>query len=132
LRKQLDTARWEPDSFCSIAGLSLKPQRAAARRKCCIGDALTMTPPVTGNGMSMAFESAEMAIDPLVTYSRGEGDWPQIQRQIALRCDAAFSRRLAWARVLQWLVVTPALSDRLGLALLRSNWLWQLMFAKTR
>ena len=37
------------------------PQRAAARAECCIGDAITMIPPVTGNGMSMAFESAEMA-----------------------------------------------------------------------
>ena len=64
LRERLGAAEFEPDSFCSVAGLQLKPQRASAKEECCIGDALTMTPPVTGNGMSMAFESAEMAVPP--------------------------------------------------------------------
>ena len=31
-----------------------------------------MIPPVTGNGMSMAFESAELAVAPLAAWSRGE------------------------------------------------------------
>jgi 2-polyprenyl-6-methoxyphenol hydroxylase-like FAD-dependent oxidoreductase len=91
-----------------------------------------MTPPVTGNGMSMAFESAEMAIGPLAAYSRGQINWEEAQRQIAALCDAAFSRRLAWARVLQWMMVSPAIQSRLGEFLLRSDWLWRLMFAQTR
>jgi 2-polyprenyl-6-methoxyphenol hydroxylase-like FAD-dependent oxidoreductase len=132
LRDRLNRAQFEPDSFCSVAGLSLKPQRAAAKKECCIGDALTMTPPVTGNGMSMAFESAEMAIEPLAAYSLGRLDWTQAQKQIALRCDAAFLRRLAWARLLQWLMISPMFQGWLGKFLLRSDWLWRLMFAETR
>src|SRR5208283_4167939 len=112
-------AEFEPDSFCSVAGLQLKPQRAAEKTECCIGDALTMTPPVTGNGMSMAFESAAMAVEPLAAYSCGQLNWRQIQAQIARRCDAAFSRRLAWARRLQWMMISPALQGRLGAMLLR-------------
>ena len=65
LRERLASARFDENSFCSVAGLSLKPQRAAEKTECCIGDAVTMIPPVTGNGMSMAFESAEIAIDPV-------------------------------------------------------------------
>jgi flavin-dependent dehydrogenase len=91
-----------------------------------------MTPPVTGNGMSMAFESAEMAVEPLAAYSCGKLNWMQARQQIARRCDAAFSRRLAWARLLQSVMISPALAGRPGAMLLRSGWLWRLMFARTR
>ena len=132
LRERLAEARFEPDSVCSVAGLSLKPQRAVDRQDCCIGDALTMTPPVTGNGMSMAFESAEIAVEPLAAYSRGKLSWAEARQRIALECDAAFSRRLAWARGLQWMMFSPALRGGLGAMVLRSERIWSLMFAKTR
>ncbi|HEX4349748.1 MAG TPA: hypothetical protein VH251_05155, partial [Verrucomicrobiae bacterium] len=132
LQERLSGAEFEAGSFCSVAGLQLKPQRASARSECCIGDALTMTPPVTGNGMSMALESAEFAIEPLVAYSAGRLDWAAARRQIAQRCDAAFATRLAWARRLQWMMISPALQGRLGSMLLRSERLWTFMFARTR
>jgi 2-polyprenyl-6-methoxyphenol hydroxylase-like FAD-dependent oxidoreductase len=132
LRERLNTAEFEQGSFCSVAGIQLKPQRATDKKECCIGDALTMTPPVTGNGMSMAFESAEAAIEPLTAYSRGRLNWAEAQRQIAHRCDAAFSRRLTWARVLQWMIVSPPLHSGLKKFLLRSDLIWRLMFAQTR
>src|SRR5204862_4902276 len=69
LRERLAGAAFEESSFCSVAGLFLQPRRASISPECRIGDALTMTPPVTGNGMSMAFESAEIALDPLTAYS---------------------------------------------------------------
>lgn len=132
LRERLGAVEFEPRSFCSVAGLQLKPQRASAKAECRIGDALTMTPPVTGNGMSMAFESAEMAIAPLAAYSRGQLTWAQAQGEIAFACDAAFSRRLAWARLLQWMMVSPLLQRGFGKFLLRSEWLWEWMFERTR
>jgi 2-polyprenyl-6-methoxyphenol hydroxylase-like FAD-dependent oxidoreductase len=132
LRERLDAAQFEPDSFCSVAGIQLKPHRASTQKECRIGDALTMTPPVTGNGMSMAFESAEAAIEPLAAYSRGQLKWDDARRQIAHRCDTAFSRRLAWARVLQWMIISQTIHDGLKKILLRSDWLWKLMFAQTR
>ena len=46
--------------------------------------------------------------------------------------DAAFMRRLAWARVLQWMMISPVLQGRPGPMLLRSDWLWRFMFAQTR
>ena len=64
LQQRLAAAEFDEKSFCAVAGISLRPQRAAARAECCVGDAITMIPPVTGNGMSMAFESAGMAIEP--------------------------------------------------------------------
>jgi 2-polyprenyl-6-methoxyphenol hydroxylase-like FAD-dependent oxidoreductase len=132
LRERLRRAEFDPDSFCSVAGLALQPQRAAARAECCIGDRLTMTPPVTGNGMSMAFESAELAMGPLADYSQGRLDWPAARQRLAQRCDAAFARRLVWGRRLQWMMLSPALQGRWGAWLLRSDWLWRFLFERTR
>ena len=132
LRERLNGAEFEPGSFCSVAGIQLKPQRATGKQECCVGDALTMTPPATGNGMSMAFESAEAAMESLTAYSRGQLNWADAQRQIAQRCDAVFSRRLAWARVLQWMIVSPPIHFGLKKFLLRSDLVWRLMFAQTR
>lgn len=132
LHERLETACFDPDSFCSVAGLQLKPQRATDHADCCIGDALTMTPPVTGNGMSMALESAELAIEPLVAYGRGRLDWRAARAQIARNCDTAFARRLVWAKRLQTMMDSPALHGRLGSILMRSERLWTFLFNRTR
>ncbi len=132
LNQRLAAAEFDEDSFCAIAGLSLRPQRAAARAEVCIGDAITMIPPVTGNGMSMAFESAELAVEPLVAWSRGEISWAVAQKQIARACDATFARRLAWAQWLQRGLLTPALQNPLMTLASRSDWFWRLAFERTR
>jgi 2-polyprenyl-6-methoxyphenol hydroxylase-like FAD-dependent oxidoreductase len=132
LCKRLSSATFDRASACSVAGISLRPQRAADLSELCVGDALTMTPPVTGNGMSMAFESAELAVGPLVAYSHGKIDWPQARQTVARDCDRAFSRRLAWARVLQWMMFSRIFKGPMAALILRSNWLWQTMFTHTR
>jgi menaquinone-9 beta-reductase len=132
LHERMREAVFVEESFCSVAGLRLRPQRAVGRPECCIGDALTMIPPVTGNGMSMAFESAEMAIEPLRRYSQGDISWSEARQQIATACDRAFRRRLAWARWLQSAIFFRPLHGKLGAAVLRSNAFWHFMFARTR
>ena len=132
LRQRLANAAFDENSFCAVAGLSLRPQQAAARAEICIGDAITMIPPVTGNGMSMAFESAELALVPLVAWSRGETSWSQARQKIARDCDAVFERRLAWAKWLQRIILTPALQNPLVMLAARSDWFWRMAFARTR
>ena len=132
LRERLRNAEFDQTSFCAAAGLSLQPQRAMARSDCSIGDALTMIPPVTGNGMSMAFEAAELAIEPLAAHSRGEMTWTQARQTIARSCDDAFARRLSWAIWLQWMMFTPVLRTGVGSLALNSDWLWRTMFTRTR
>ena len=132
LRQRLADAAFDETSFCAVAGLSLRPQRAAARAEICLGDAITMIPPVTGNGMSMAFESAELALAPLAAWSRGELSWLAARQKVTRDCDAAFARRLAWAKWLQRMVLTPALQNPLVALASRSDWFWHLAFARTR
>ena len=132
LQRRLAGAVFDEDSFCSVAGLPLAAQRAGSSIECRIGDAMTMIPPVTGNGMSMAFESAELAIAPLAAYSRAELTWTQAQQTVAQACDAAFAGRLAWAGWLQWMMFAPVFRGGLATVALRAEWLWRLMFANTR
>jgi 2-polyprenyl-6-methoxyphenol hydroxylase-like FAD-dependent oxidoreductase len=112
--------------------LTLVPQRAAVSDECRLGDALTMIPPVTGNGMSMAFEAAELALEPLAAYAREETSWSQARRAIGQACDAAFRQRLFWARVLQALMFSQALRSRLGALFLNSGTVWRMLFERTR
>jgi 2-polyprenyl-6-methoxyphenol hydroxylase-like FAD-dependent oxidoreductase len=132
LRERLAGAVLDQASFCSVAGISLRPHRAASHSECCIGDALTMIPPVTGNGMSMAFEAAELAIGPLAAYSRGESSWNAARQSVAAACDGAFAQRLTWARWLQWMMFTPPLRSWPGSFVLHSERLWRMMFTHTR
>jgi 2-polyprenyl-6-methoxyphenol hydroxylase-like FAD-dependent oxidoreductase len=132
LRERLGTAAFDEDSFCAVAGLPIRAQHAQGREECCIGDALTMIPPVTGNGMSMAFEAAQLATEPVAAYSRGECDWRETKRIIARACDKAFAQRLAWARRLQWLMFSPLMCSPAIGVVLNSAWLWKVMFSRTR
>ena len=132
LRQRLANAALDESSFCAVAGLSMQPQPAAARVEICVGDAITMIPPITGNGMSMALESAELALAPLAAWSCGDTSWIKARQEIARDCDAAFARRLAWAKWLQRIVLTPALQNPLIALASRSDWFWRMAFARTR
>jgi flavin-dependent dehydrogenase len=132
LHQLLENAVFENDSACSVAGLSLQPQSASVQSEFRIGDALTMIPPATGNGMSMALESAALAVDPLMEFNQGLQDWPVTRTRAAEAMDRAFSRRLRWAQLLQRLMLSPIASHPLGSGLMRSKVLWNFLFNRTR
>ncbi len=132
LNRRLAGAEFEEGSFCSVAGLSLQPQLALENGECCIGDALTMIPPFTGNGMSLAYESARLAVEPLVAYSRGERTWRETREAVARLCEGNFSKRLAWAKRAQGGMFSPWLRHMLIACLSRSDGFWRMMFRKTR
>ena len=132
LRARLAPAEFIGDSFSSVAGISLRPQRARPRTECCIGDALTMIPPVTGNGMSMAFESAELALEPLAAYSRKGVTWNAAQQQVARRCDVAFAARLRWAGWLQRALFHPGGQKALWFLATNLGAFWRGLFTRTR
>jgi menaquinone-9 beta-reductase len=127
---RLEEAEFDKRSFCAVAGLCLNPLPIEGRH-CRIGDALTMIPPITGNGMSMAFESAELAARPLADYSSGRNTWEEVSVQIARSLQRTFARRLNWAARLHRLMFSPAGAVALPL-LFRANPLWRASFAVTR
>jgi flavin-dependent dehydrogenase len=132
LRRRLDTAEFETASFRAVSGLNLRPASAARLAECCLGDALTLIPPLTGNGMSAAFESARWAADPLAAYSRGELGWEAARLVVARRCDAGLARRLRWAGWLQRMLLQPGSREFLLAVAGHSELIWRLCFARTR
>jgi len=132
LHQRLAAAKFDENSICSVAGLALRPRRALDQDECCVGDTITMIPPITGNGMSMAFESAELTIEPLAAWSHGKTAWPAARDEIARACDAAFARRLRWARWLQTCMFTPALQRPLRQLAGFSPVCWRWFFNHTR
>ena len=132
LNRRLERAEFDEDSFCAVAGMSLRPERAVSRTEVCVGDAITMIPPVTGNGMSMAFESAELAIGPLTAWSEGVLTWEQARQKIAQDCDKAFSVRLTWARWLQQMMLVPILQNPMVSMMGHSGLFRRMAFQYTR
>jgi len=108
LHARLAEAHWDDASFSSVAALGLAPRRAFLGDEMSIGDAVTMIPPVTGNGMSMACESAFAAIEPLAAWSSGASSWDEARLTLSRRLDAEFARRLRTAAILQRVLVHSA------------------------
>lgn len=111
LAAALEAAEVRKNSLAAVAGFQLGRQRRHAGLLS-IGDAESMIPPFTGNGMSMAFQSAELALAPLVAWSAGHRTWEQAQRETRTAVAGAFRRRLAAAACLH-----PLLLHRAGRAL---------------
>ena len=132
LDDRLKGAEFDETSVCAVAGLTLSPRRGASSNECCVGDALTMISPVTGNGMSMALESAELALPVLAAYARGEIEWDAARRAVGASCDSAFAWRLWWASRIQIaLLCLPVQTYLLPFALQWED-CWRAFFWATR
>jgi len=66
-------------------------------RFCSLGDAERMIPPFTGNGMSMAFESAESALPHLLDYCAGGVTWDQVVVKVRGSLEKRFQKRVRLA-----------------------------------
>ena len=96
LASLLDQCEWREDSVCAVAGFKLGRQEAMPGLLA-VGDAVSMIPPFTGNGMSMAFQAAELAVEPIAAWSRGEQSWQGTINEVRTRLVRKFRRRLAVA-----------------------------------
>lgn len=119
LARRLESAEADAGSRAAVAGFKLGWQSAGG---CVLGDSAGMIPPFTGNGMSMAFEGARDALDPLEAWSRGECSWSELVAELRRRARRRFRRRLAAAGAMQRILLNPlgqGAIDRLG----RAGWL---------
>lgn len=117
-------AGWPGDekSFCGTSGVRFGKQLERERERLSLGDAERIIPPFTGNGMSMAFEAAEVAVGPLVDWSREERDWAGACDAVRDGLEKRFRKRVAVARWLQGALMDPLGKDLLG-SLGRPGWL---------
>jgi menaquinone-9 beta-reductase len=100
-------ARIDAESFLGVAGFRLGRQQHPDGIAS-LGDAWAMIPPFTGNGMSMAFESAEIAADPLHAWQTGKTNWAEALRRIREGLSRRFTRRMFWGRAIHPFLTTDA------------------------
>lgn len=98
LADRLSAAELREGSFSAVAGFRLGRQ-VAAHSGVAIGDAESIIPPFTGNGMSMALQAAEAAIEPLLRYASGQSTWHDCATALRSQQQRLFRRRLV---VAQW------------------------------
>lgn len=101
LAEKIAKASPDPASFCSVAGFETGWQNGPFFS---IGDAACMIPPFTGNGMTMALESAELALDPLLEYAAGKTTWRQAGETVVSIRKKRFSRRVHAAGLIHGLL----------------------------
>jgi 2-polyprenyl-6-methoxyphenol hydroxylase-like FAD-dependent oxidoreductase len=94
---RLDQATPDEASFSGVSAIRFGEQATSSQR-CSLGDAHSMIPPFTGNGMTMAFQAAESALPFLVSYANGKSSWQQTSDAIAKSQRSRFRRRLNWSR----------------------------------
>ncbi len=105
LAERLCDARPVEGSLKGVSHFSLGWQRERDNGRVTIGDSAAMIPPFTGNGMTMAFQSALAAVEPLVRWSAGVIEWDEASVKIRFAHRRLFARRLGWARLLQSLLL---------------------------
>lgn len=87
-------------SFSAVVALGFDARLPAYDGALRLGDAGALIPPFTGNGMAMAFQSAELALDPLLAYARGGTAWPDACLAVHHALRRHFRLRLAAAHAL--------------------------------
>jgi len=104
LSVRLAKAVVDAPSFCGVAGISFA---AGEWRNFSIGDASSMIPPFTGNGMSMALEAAFHAVTPVLDYAEGRIPWTEATMRNRKAASRSFGRRLRVANLLHPVITHP-------------------------
>lgn len=99
LSQRIAAAEWREGSFTAVAGFALGLQ-SPTRGVLSLGDSHAIIPPFTGNGMTMAFQSAETALPHLIAYANGTRRWSEVCESIQLQLAKRFGKRLTSAKLL--------------------------------
>lgn len=105
----------DPSSHAGVAGVQFAKPPARQPDRLRLGDAYSVIPPFTGNGMSVALESAEVALPDLLAYAREQQPWQTTIDRIHRHCGQRFNNRLRAARRLHPWISRPAGQHALGM-----------------
>lgn len=107
LAQRIRDAEWKEGSFTAVAGfgLGLQPTMPGILA---LGDSHAIIPPFTGNGMTMAFQSAEIALPCLINFSEGKSTWHTACKAIQISLHKTFRKRLSTAKLIHPLLFHPA------------------------
>jgi flavin-dependent dehydrogenase len=102
LGERLEQASPVEGSACAVAGLDYENNGASGDS---LGDHAGLIPPFTGNGMTIALQSAAIAAPCLESWSRGRSTWTETLLGLRNQLHRRFAKRLAIGRILHpWLL----------------------------
>lgn len=99
LAERLKAAKAHPESALGVSSV-LFHKTFQQPGRCHLGDHYTVIPPFTGNGMSLAIESAALASEPLRRWSSGGPSWEDSVSDIQKRIQKHTRTRVLTARLL--------------------------------
>lgn len=104
LAARLERATTVDGSFCAVAGLGYGK---AAESSLSLGDHQGLIPPFTGNGMTIALQSAALALDPIERWSCGYTDWSATVAAVRRTWRRRFGHRIAIGNLLHPWLLSP-------------------------
>ena len=107
LAHRIAEAEWREGSFTAVAGFALGLQ-SPTPGVLSLGDSHSIIPPFTGNGMTMAFQTAETALPHLIAYANGSRSWSEAREAIQSQITKRFRKRLTSAKLLHPLLFHSA------------------------
>lgn len=109
LADRLARAEIDPESHCAVSALAFGEQttREKLPGRLALGDSHACVPPFTGNGMAAAFQSAALALAPLLAWARVESDWTNTVAVVRDKLRARFRLRLAGSSLLHRALLEP-------------------------
>ncbi len=113
---RLAGARLLEETLCTVGAVDTGRPSRPWNGVACLGDTATMIPPLCGDGMAMALQSAALCVPYADAYLRNEVDLLAWQSGYSRAWHAAFDRRLRTGRMLQ-----AMLNSRAGDVLLRAG-----------
>ena len=104
----LDSTERIEDSTCCVSGISYHASQLSKTEPLLkVGDRMSTIPPLTGNGMSLAIESAWLASEPIARYADSQQSWAQALEELAALQTRSFQKRLAVSVPLQHVMMAP-------------------------
>lgn len=103
LAKRIRITEIVPESCLGVNAFELGhqlPKTPTEPDQMMLGDQFAIIGPFTGNGMSMAFQSAAVAVDPLVAYAKKEIGWAECCLEVNDELATKFRKRLGMSRLL--------------------------------
>jgi 2-polyprenyl-6-methoxyphenol hydroxylase-like FAD-dependent oxidoreductase len=107
LAQRIAAAEWREGSFSAVAGFALGLQKPTPGLLS-LGDSHAIIPPFTGNGMTMAFQSAETALPHLLEYATSRATWSAACALIEKDLRTRFQKRLTSAKLIHPFLFHPA------------------------
>jgi menaquinone-9 beta-reductase len=98
LAGRIQASQIDPESHVGVAGIQFSASPAKPDAGLRLGDAYSVIPPFTGNGMSIALESAAIACPWILKYTNETLAWEKTVHRIQVQLHKRFWRRLRNAK----------------------------------